>query len=198
MSVRSSATTLGVSMKSENKAKHTPTRREVIAGLTWGLGAAAVVGVSTHAEAAEEIARNGESIHFEVKFKASPQRLYAALIDAKQFQKVVLLSGAVKTGMVKNPPPATISAVAGGEFAAFGGYITGRQIELVPNVRIVQAWRTGSWEPGTYSIARFGLAPQGSGTVLTFDQTGFPKGEAETLVEGWEKNYWQPLEKLLS
>jgi uncharacterized protein YndB with AHSA1/START domain len=179
-------------------SERTATRREVLAGLTLGLGAVALVKTGARAETAEEIARNMESIHQEVKFKASPERLYAALTDAKQFQRVVLLSDAVKTGMVKNPQPAQISALAGGEFAAFGGYISGRQIELVPNVRIVQAWRTGSWDPGTYSIARFALAPQGTGTSLTFDHTGFPKGEAEHLAQGWKINYWQPLEKLLS
>jgi activator of HSP90 ATPase len=185
-------------MNLDGKVCQSATRRDVIAGLTWGLSAAAIVGASARAGAAQEIARNMESIHQEVKFNASPQRLYAALTDAKEFQKVVLLSDAVKTGMVKEPQPAQISAVAGGEFAMFGGYITGRQIELVANVRIVQAWRTGTWNPGTYSIARFALAPQGTGTLLTFDHTGFPKGEAEHLAQGWKTNYWQPLEKVLS
>ena len=185
-------------MNLDEKSNQTPTRRDVIAGLTLGLSAVAVVGASARGEATQEIARNMESIRHEVIFKVSPERLYAALTDAKEFQKVVLLSDAVKTGMVKAPQPAQISAVAGGEFAVFGGYITGRQIELVPNVRIVQAWRTGTWDPGTYSIARFALAPQGTGTLLTFDHTGFPKGEAEHLAQGWKSNYWQPLEKLLS
>ena len=180
------------------KADQTATRREVIAGLTLGLTAAALVGATAGAEAAPGIARNAESIHQEVKFKVSPERLYTALTDAKEFHKVVLLSGAVKQGMVKNPKPSVIGATAGGEFAVFGGYISGRQIELVPNVRIVQAWRTGSWDAGIYSIARFALAPQGTGTLLTFDHTGFPKGEAEHLAQGWVLNYWQPLETLLS
>ena len=185
-------------MKLDKKSGQMPTRRDVIARLTLGLSAAAVVGAGARAETTHGIARNMESIHHEVQFKASPERLYAGLTDAREFQKVVLLSGAVKTGMVKAPQPAQISAVAGGEFALFGGYITGRQIELVTNVRIVQAWRTGTWDPGIYSIARFALAPQGTGTLLTFDHTGFPKGEAEHLAKGWETNYWQPLEKFLS
>jgi activator of HSP90 ATPase len=174
------------------------TRRAVIAGLTFGMSAAALIETPARAQSAPEIAHDMESIHQEVKFKASPERLYAALTHAGEFQKVVLLSGAVRTGMVKAPRPAQISAVAGGEFAVFGGYITGRQIELIANARIVQAWRTGSWEPGRYSIARFALAPRGSGTSLTFDHTGFPKGEAEHLAQGWRENYWQPLEELLA
>src|ERR1700722_12088957 len=185
-------------MRPHKSADPTATRRDVIAGLTFGLSAAAVVVASARAETAQGIVQSMEAIHQEVQFKSSPERLYTALTDAKEFQNVVLLSDAVKTGMVKNPQPAQISAVPGGEFAVFGGYITGRQIELVPNVRIVQAWRTGAWGPGTYSIARFALAPQGTGTLLTFDHTGFPKGEAEHLAQGWKSNYWQPLDKLLS
>jgi Activator of Hsp90 ATPase homolog 1-like protein len=55
----------------------------------------------------------------------------------------------------------------------------------------------GSWEPGIYSIARFELVEQGSGTKIVFDHTGFPKGKAEHLAEGWKINYWEPLEKVL-
>jgi activator of HSP90 ATPase len=167
-------------------------------GLALGIGAAAAVGVSGRAEAADEIVRDMESVHQEIEFKASPERLYAALTDAKLFHKAVLLSDAVKTGMVKSPQPAVINAVAGGEFAVFGGYISGRQIELVPNVRLVQAWRSAGWAIGTYSIARFALARQGSGALLTFDHTGFPKGEAEHLAQAWKANYWRPLDAVLS
>jgi len=183
---------------SYDKSDQTATRRDVIAGLTLGLAAATMVGTRAGAETGPDIARDAESIHQEVKFKASPERLYTALTDAKDFHKMVLLSDAVKNGMVKDPKPAQISAVAGSEFAVFGGYITGRQIELIANVRINQAWRTGTWHPGIYSIARFALVPQGTGTLLTFDHTGFPKGEAEHLAQGWQINYWQPLATLLS
>jgi activator of HSP90 ATPase len=163
-----------------------------------GVGTAMVMGAGDQAEAAEEISRTAESVHQEIHFKAPPGRLYAALTDAKQFQKVVLLSDAVKTGMVKSAQPAEISAAAGGAFAVFGGYITGRQIELVPNVRIVQAWRSGSWEAGKYSIASFALAIQDGGTLLTFDHSGFPQGEADHLAQAWKANYWLPLEQVLS
>ena len=75
---------------------------------------------------------------------------------------------------------------------------TGRHVELVPNERIVQAWRTGSWAPGVYSIAKFEFVEQGSGTKIVFDHTGFPKGQAEVLASGWKAHYWEPIEKLLA
>jgi activator of HSP90 ATPase len=69
--------------------------------------------------------------------------------------------------------PAEISREAGGAFSLYGGVITGRHIELVPNVRVVQAWRAGDWPAGVYSIAKFELVAQGSGPKIVFDHAGF-------------------------
>jgi activator of HSP90 ATPase len=175
---------------------NTTTRRQVIAGVATALGSLALG--STEAWAAEEeISRTAESIHQEPIFKASRKRIYEALTDTKQFGKIVQLSGAM-AGMPAGAKPAEISTEAGGVFAIFGGYITGRHIELVPNERIVQAWRVGNWDPGVYSIAKFELVEQGSGTKIIFDHTGFPKGAGEHLAAGWKSHYWEPLEKLLA
>ena len=175
----------------------TATRRRVITGAATLFGGVAF-GAGRALAAEEEILHNAESIHQEAIFKASRKRVYEALIDSKQFNGVMLLSAAMKSGMSPGMKATEISREAGGAFAIFGGYITGRQIELVPNERIVQAWRTGSWDPGIYSIAKFELAEQGSQTKLIFDHTGFPKGEAEHLAAGWKSNYWEPLEKFLA
>jgi activator of HSP90 ATPase len=139
----------------------------------------------------EELSHTAESIHQEVVFKASRKRVYEALTDAKQFTKVTEFS------MVKNASAAEISREVGGAFALFGGYVTGRHIELVPDERIVQAWRAGSWDAGDYSIAKFVFKEQGTDTKLGFDHTGFPSGAGEHLAEGWKINYWEPLQKYL-
>ena len=86
----------------------------------------------------------------------------------------------------------------GGAFSTFGGLIVGRQIELVPNQRIVQAWRPAYWKPGAYSIVTFELADNGSETKLILDHRGFPDGDAKGLLDGWNKNYWEPLAKYLA
>lgn len=175
-----------------------PTRRQVIAAVGMAIGGAALGSSRSWAAAEEEeISHTAEAIHQEPVFKASRKRVYEALTDAKQFDKVIQMSAAVKTGMAKAPNPPELGREAGGAFALFGGYVTGRHIELVPNERIVQAWRAGSWDPGIYSIAKFELVEAGSGTKIVFDHTGFPKGDAEHLAEGWRINYWEPLGKLL-
>jgi activator of HSP90 ATPase len=143
------------------------------------------------AAAVPEISHTAESIHQEVVFQASRQRLYEALTDAKQFTKVTSFSSVMKAA------PAEISGEVGGAFTCFGGHIVGRHVELVPNQRIVQAWRVVTWDPGAYSIAKFELKEQGSATQMVFDHTGFPTGKAEHLADGWKANYWEPLRRYL-
>lgn len=176
---------------------HGPTRRQAIIGVAVAFGGLAIVSTKAWAGAEEEITHTAESIHQEAVFKAGRNRAYEALTDARQFDKIVQLSG-VMQAMHLPDKPAEISRDAGGAFALFGGYVTGRHVELVPNERIVQAWRAGSWPSGIYSIAKFDLVEQGSGTRIVFDHTGFPKGEAESLASGWKAHYWEPMQKLLA
>jgi activator of HSP90 ATPase len=142
------------------------------------------------------ISHTAESIHQEATINAAPARVYAALTESTQFDAVTKLSVAMKS----LPPnvPSVIGKEAGGTIALFAGYITGRQIELVPNTRIVETWRAGSWPAGDFSIVKFELTAQSSGTRLTLDHTGFPKGEAQHLAEGWRSNYFEPLAKYLA
>src|SRR5690242_2058822 len=85
----------------------------------------------------EGISRSAEAIHQEVIFKASRKRVYEALTDVKQFDRVVQLSQARMSLGVK---PTEISREVGGAFSLFGGHIQGRNIELIRDERLVQAW----------------------------------------------------------
>jgi activator of HSP90 ATPase len=175
-----------------------PTRRQAILSAVMTFGGLALWSAEARAVKAEdEISHNAESIHQEAYFRAGPKRVYEALTNAKQFDSVVQLSAAMKSKVLGDKPTEIINE-EGGAFVLFGGYITGRQIELLPSKRIVQAWRVGNWEPGVYSIAKFEFTEQGSGTKIVFGHTGFPKGLGEHLAAGWKSNYWEPLEKFLT
>ena len=125
------------------------------------------------------------SIHQGVVFPASFQRVYEALTDSKQFSNMT-------------SSPADIGREAGSSFSCFGGMITGRHVELLPNQRIVQAWRVGNWDAGVYSIVRFELKAQGTETLLIFEHTGFPVEHFEHLASGSQKMYWDNLQKYLA
>ena len=124
------------------------------------------------------------TIRQSITIKASPARVYEAIISADQFSEV--------TGA-----PAEISSDEGGEFSCFGGQITGRHIELSPEQRIVQDWRVKAWPEGVYSEVRFELSASGDATTLELTHTGYPEGSAEHLEPGWHKMYWQPLKAYL-
>lgn len=125
-------------------------------------------------------------IHQEVNIEASAATVFDTLTQASRFSK---MSGGA---------PAEIDATAGGAFSCFGAMIEGRNIELVKNERLVQAWRAANWEPGVYSIVSFQLRPAGSGTLVVLDHSAFPDGQAEHLAKGWHANYWEPLAKLVA
>ena len=119
-------------------------------------------------------------IHQEIRFESGPEDVYRALTDPGEFASLTN-----STAEIGDRP--------GEPFSAFGGMITGRQVDLVPGRRIVQAWRAGTWPEGHYAINTFELEPDGSGTRLTFRQAGFPEGAQEHLSDGWHKMYWEPL-----
>jgi activator of HSP90 ATPase len=172
-------------------------RRRWVTDVAVGLGALFLLPGRSLAAAEDGLTHTAEAIHQEPVFKANPKRIYEALTDAKQFQKIQLIGGAIAKSDLE-AKPAEISTEAGGPFTLFGGHIVGRQIELVLNQRIVEAWRETTWDPGWYSIVRFELKEQGTGTKLIFDHTGFPAGAGEHLAVGWKSYYWEPMEKLLA
>ena len=171
----------------------TSTRRQMIAGVAIAFGslaASSAVWGKTQEQTMKEVPstaanRTRTALHQEIDFKASSQRIYEVLLDAKQF--------AAFTGA-----PAEIDPKAGGAFSMFGGMIVGRNVELVPNQRIVQAWRAASWSEGIYSVARFELQAHDASCRIVFDHTGIPSDEAKSLAEGWPSHYWEPLRKLLA
>ena len=188
-----------------------PTRRQLLSLGTLAIGSLALWPARSAAEEEKGVSHTEEAIHQEPTFTASPARVYTAITNTAQFDKVIQTSGVMQSEvMAKWKKPTDISHEVGGVFTLFGGYIVGRHLELVPDERIVQAWRVESWDRGVYSIVKFDLTkpdltkpdpakPEPNpGTKLVFDHTGFPKGDGEHLAWGWRAHYWDPIEKLLS
>ena len=120
------------------------------------------------------------SIRQQAMISASPAQVYAVLADASALSA---LSG--KAGVP--------GRAAGAEFSAFDGNVTGRQIELVPGERLVQAWRFPVWEQGKYSVVCFTLAADGDGTRLVIDQHGVPDDWHDHVNTNWPTFYLKPL-----
>jgi activator of HSP90 ATPase len=146
--------------------------------------------IGKHSNAKDSL--KGITIHQEINFKVTPQRLYRTLLSSKEFSDCTKKSFDNFTAMSAN-----IDSTVGGTFSLFDGHIIGRILELVPNQRIVEAWRVIDWPAGTYSIAKFEFKPQGAGAKLIFDHIGFPEGLKEHLSIGWQQHYWDALANYL-
>jgi len=120
------------------------------------------------------------SIQQRALIATDPARVYGVLSDAGALSA---LSG--MTGVA--------GGSAGAEFTAFDGHVTGRQIELVPGERVVQAWRFPVWEPGKYSIVEFTVTPAEGGTLLVIDQHGEPADWHDHIAANWPTFYLTPL-----
>ncbi len=88
---------------------------------------------------------------------------------------------------------ARVSAKVGGKFIAWDGYISGKNLKLVPGRRIVQAWRTTEFadaDPDSQIDVLLEKAP--GGTKLTMRHTGIPDGQSD-YRSGWRECYFTPM-----
>jgi uncharacterized protein YndB with AHSA1/START domain len=129
---------------------------------------------------------NTKTITQSVTLPARPSAVFAALMDGKKHSA---FTGAA----------ARIDARVGGSFSCYGDYIEGVTVELIPDKRIVQAWRSQSWPKGFYSLVTFALSPGGKGkTKLRFTHLGVPARDFQAKSNGWHSHYWEPLKRFLS
>ena len=94
------------------------------------------------------------SVEFEVSdvIPATPDTVYTAWLDSDEHGRM--------TG-----DTASVSAVAGEPFEAWGGYIQGRNLEVEAGKRILQSWRTSEFEDSEPdSLLEVLFTPEGSGT----------------------------------
>ncbi len=124
-----------------------------------------------------------KTIRQTVTIKASPHAVYEALMDS--------LKHAAFSGM-----PAHISRKPGGRFTAYGPWISGVNLELVPDKKIVQFWRSRNWPKFHYSTVTFALDNVKGGTRLRFTQIGVPDHDYRAKQRGWIKSYWKPMKAM--
>jgi activator of HSP90 ATPase len=127
-----------------------------------------------------------KTIKQKVKFKAKPKVVYELLADSRKHSTV--------TG-----EKAVIGKKAGSAFSAYGGYIKGINVELVPGKRIVQAWQGAEFPKGIFSMAAFVLSPTNDGgTELVLTHRGVPKHLIPAIEKGWREYYWDKMKDYLS
>lgn len=88
---------------------------------------------------------------------------------------------------------ATASKNIGDDFTAWDGYITGKNIELEENERIVQSWRSSEFDEDDEDSQIEVILTENKGiTVLTLHHSNLPEGE-DHYKNGWDEHYFQPM-----
>jgi uncharacterized protein YndB with AHSA1/START domain len=119
-----------------------------------------------------------------VTIPGSPHDVFEALADPEQHAQ---FSGA----------SASMDRVPGGRFEHYDGSLSGYVLELVPDKRIVLAWRSSGWPEGHFSICQFRFRKVKGGTRLEFEQFGIPSSDYKDISDGWRQYYWAPLKQFL-
>lgn len=91
---------------------------------------------------------------------------------------------------------ATGAAEVGAKFSAWDGYIYGKNINLVPNRKIVQLWRTTEFkETDEDSILETELkVSSGDSCDLTLKHSNIP-GNQPDYKQGWIDYYFKPMQE---
>jgi activator of HSP90 ATPase len=114
---------------------------------------------------------------------ATPDEVYEGFMDAKKHSAF--------TGS-----KATCNPKIGGKFAAWDGYISGKNLELEKGKKIVQEWITTEWPKG-YPPSRFELTLKKvkDGTEISMVHSDVPAEQAADIEQGWIDFYWKPLKE---
>ena len=121
-------------------------------------------------------------MEFEISdsFPVPPQVVYDARLDSDGHAAMIGTS-------------ATFSNEVGGEFMAHGGYINGKNLELIPGKLIRQSWRTQQFaDSDPDSELEITLEPEGTGTRLTLKHTNLT-GDGSHYKTGWVEHYFEPM-----
>jgi activator of HSP90 ATPase len=125
------------------------------------------------------------TIQQSVVLPATTKELFDTYLDSKKHTAV--------TG-----GKARISNKVGAKFTAWNGVLSGRNLQIVPNRMIVQAWRSVHFKPGdadSILVLEFSKAPGGGRIDLV--HVNVPPQDHKGVKGGWPKYYWKPWKKHL-
>jgi uncharacterized protein YndB with AHSA1/START domain len=121
---------------------------------------------------------------------APPARVYAAWLSSAEH--AAMTGGSAGSS-------ADIDPRVGGAYSAWDGYITGVTLELEPDRRIVQSWRTVEFPADSQdSRLEIVLEPVTGGARLTLKHSDIPAGQGASYETGWVENYFEPMQAYFS
>lgn len=125
-------------------------------------------------------------IRQKVLLSASPTVVFEYLTDSKKH--AAFTGGSAK-----------MSAKVGASVSAFSGFATGKNIEIIPNQKIVQTWHASilGWPEDQNSTLTITLQKVGKKTELVMVHENVPAFLKSMIANGWKEYYWNPLKEYL-
>lgn len=119
---------------------------------------------------------------YQLEILADPEEVFTALTNPFQIE---LWSGY----------PADMKAEKGYVFSLWEGDITGVNLEVTPNRKLVQEWFFGEQEEP--SIVEIVLKKHNNKTLLELSHTHIPEDVYEEITEGWREYYLGSIKNML-
>lgn len=124
-----------------------------------------------------------DQIKLSATFPVTPKRIYDAWLNSKEHSAM--------TGC-----KAIISAKVGGKFTAWDGYISGKNLELALNKRILQSWRSKEFSKDnldSYLLVK--LEEVNGGTIVSLVHSEIPVRQGASYKKGWKDFYFMPMKQ---
>jgi len=113
-----------------------------------------------------------------VRFRASPEQLFDIYMDSKKH------SAAIGARVV-------MRRKIGARFTAHDGWISGKNLAIVPKRMIVQSWRGADWKKSDGdSILVLTFSRVRAGGRITVVHANVPDDSHALIKRGWYTHYW--------
>ena len=109
------------------------------------------------------------------KINAEPSDVYSALTNPFTIE--------LWTGY-----PAVMSTEPGTEFSLWDGDITGKNIEVVQDKKVVQEWDFG--DQTEKSVVTISRQKDKDNSIVTVEHTNIPDDEFDDIANGWREYYF--------
>jgi uncharacterized protein YndB with AHSA1/START domain len=119
-----------------------------------------------------------KDFHKEYIVPATPEEVYTALTNPFTLE--------LWTG-----DKAEMNSEPNSEFTLWNGDISGKNLEFVPDEKIVQEWYFGDQKPE--SIVTIALTSHTKGTLVVLSHTNIPDKDYDDFAQGWDESYFGPL-----
>lgn len=113
---------------------------------------------------------------------AKPREIYELLMDSAKLTKYTRTKCEIGRGV-------------GGDFTLYDNLITGKNLELVTDTKIVQKWRMSDWPTWHFSTVTMEIKRVAGGTDLMFSQVAVPVDKYRAVQDGWDKNFWRKMQR---